>query len=124
MICTAEGNLEDYAYGWEYKSENESDIVREPLLAFMRQDKRSYLTLGDVPQKRIYVCHANNTVGQGSKCEIIVEGKIFKFIFMRYLKHCKQSCFFDKLKFELKISTIFYKISTIFCKIFPKIQNF
>lgn len=79
MICTADGNPEDYVYEWEYKSENESDVEREPLLAKMRQDKRSYLTLGEFPQKRIYVCHANNTVGQGSRCEIIVEGKQRKF---------------------------------------------
>lgn len=75
LICTANGNPEDYVYGWEFKSENESDTEKDPLQAVMRQDKRSYLTLGIVPQKRIYVCHANNTVGQGLKCEITVEGK-------------------------------------------------
>jgi hypothetical protein len=75
LICMADGNPQDYVYGWEYKSENESDVEREPLQAKMRLDKSSYLILGDVPQKRIYVCHANNTVGLGSKCEIVVEGK-------------------------------------------------
>jgi hypothetical protein len=39
------------------------------------RNKRSFLLLGDVPQKRIYVCRANNTVGPGSQCEISVEGE-------------------------------------------------
>lgn len=75
LICTADGNPDDYIYGWEYKSENESsEAEREPLKTKDR-NKKSHLSLGESPQKRIYVCHANNTVGQGSRCEIIVEGK-------------------------------------------------
>lgn len=74
LICTANGNPEDYVYGWEFKSENESDTEKDPLQGDMR-NKKSYLTLDIVPQKRIYVCHANNTAGQGSRCELAVEGK-------------------------------------------------
>jgi hypothetical protein len=39
------------------------------------RNKKSYLILGDVPQRRTYVCRANNTVGAGTQCEISVDGK-------------------------------------------------
>lgn len=77
LICVADGNPEDYQYEWDFKSENETDVDKE--LDYKTRNKKSYLTLGDVPQKRIYVCRANNTVGPGSQCEISVEGKQFFF---------------------------------------------
>jgi hypothetical protein len=74
LICTADGNPEDYQYQWDFKSENETDVDRDQL-QYKTRHKKSYLILGDVPQKRIYVCRANNTVGPGLQCEISVEGK-------------------------------------------------
>ena len=73
MICVADGNPEDYQYLWEFSSENETDVDKE--LNYKTRNKKSYLILGVVPQKRVYVCRADNTVGIGSHCEISVEGK-------------------------------------------------
>lgn len=69
----ADGNPDDYKYEWDFKSENETDV--EKAFDVKERNKRSYLILGDVPQKRTYICRANNTVGSGSYCEITVEGK-------------------------------------------------
>lgn len=73
LICVADGNPDDYKYEWEYKSENETETARTFNEEY--RNKRSYLKLGEVPRKRVYVCRANNTVGAGSYCEITVEGK-------------------------------------------------
>lgn len=67
----ADGNPEDYKYEWDYKSENETDADQGE---GEYRNKKSYLQLGDVPQKRTYYCRANNTVGPGTYCEITVEG--------------------------------------------------
>lgn len=83
LICVADGNPDDYKYGWDFKAENETGAEKE--FDTRDRNKRSYLILGDVPQKRIYICQANNTVGPGSYCEIAVEGKhlpkFFKCLF-------------------------------------------
>lgn len=73
LICAADGNPEDYQYEWDFKSDNESEADKNFNIG--TRNKKSYLLLGDVPQKRVYVCRANNTVGLGSQCEISVEGK-------------------------------------------------
>ncbi|KAL7033530.1 hypothetical protein ACKWTF_007630 [Chironomus riparius] len=74
LICVADGNPEDYQYIWEFSSENETDINKK--LDYKTRNKKSYLILGDVPQKRVYICRSNNTVGTGSQCEISVEGHL------------------------------------------------
>lgn len=73
LICVADGNPDDYKYEWDLKSENETDADRG--LYAEQHDKRSYLKLGDGPQKRTFTCRANNTVGAGTYCEITIEGK-------------------------------------------------
>ncbi|KAG5680757.1 hypothetical protein PVAND_010244 [Polypedilum vanderplanki] len=74
LICVADGNPDDYYYEWDFKSDNETDVKKE--FNTRVRNKKSYLVLGDVPQKRIYVCRTNNTVGPGSQCEISVEGHL------------------------------------------------
>lgn len=74
LICRADGYPHQYDYVWEFKSENET--ADEQLRADV-QNKKSYLTLGnDFHEKRVYRCIANNTVGNGTYCEIQVAGHL------------------------------------------------
>ncbi|CRK99567.1 CLUMA_CG012880, isoform B [Clunio marinus] len=77
LICVADGNPTDYKYEWDFKSENETE---NESFDFEIRDTKSYLRLGDVPNKRVYYCRANNSVvdlvGPGSFCEITVEGHL------------------------------------------------
>jgi hypothetical protein len=73
LICEADGNPDDYKYEWDFRSANETEAER--VFDTEIRNKKSYLKLGDVPQKRTYICRANNTVGPGTYCEITVEGK-------------------------------------------------
>ena len=73
LICVADGNPDDYKYEWDFRSANETEAER--VFDTEIRNKKSYLKLGDVPQKRTYICRANNTVGPGTYCEITVEGK-------------------------------------------------
>lgn len=86
LICVADGNPDEYKYEWDFKSENETDVDKQ--LDFKNRNTRSYLKLGDVPQKRTYVCRANNTVGPGTYCDITVEGKQdFLLLILRLSDH-------------------------------------
>lgn len=73
LICMADGYPDDYKYEWDFTAENETNVNKTLDVDF--RNKRSYLKLGDVPQMRTYICHANNTVGEGSICKITVVGK-------------------------------------------------
>lgn len=74
LICVADGNPDDYKYEWDFKPENETDV--DKTLEPDNRNKKSYLKLGDVPQKRIYRCRADNIVGAGTYCERVVEGHL------------------------------------------------
>lgn len=74
LICRADGNPEEYSYVWEIKSENET---ADGQLRGILKNKKSYLILNDdFHEKRVYRCLANNTVGNGTFCEIQVAGHL------------------------------------------------
>lgn len=74
LICVADGNPSDYAYEWDFKSENETEPKE---MKYETKGKISVLTLENSSYRRIYMCRANNSVGSGSFCELTVEGEIY-----------------------------------------------
>jgi hypothetical protein len=74
LICRADGNPQIYDYMWEFKSENETVDIQ--LRGELRNRKSFLLLNDDFHEKRVYRCIANNTVGNGTYCEIQVAGHL------------------------------------------------
>lgn len=73
LVCIGIGNPEEVSFTWWRFSENNS---MEEVPATLQDGASSFLVLDyDVTVMRTYRCVANNSIGEGSYCEIDVAGK-------------------------------------------------